>query len=49
LTVSRSASAFARVLEIITTKSSAYAERLVMPSGGRDRLWLLGLMAESSA
>jgi retron-type reverse transcriptase len=28
---------------------SAYAERRVMPSGCLDRLWLLGLAAESSA
>jgi hypothetical protein len=28
---------------------SAYAESRVMPSGCRDRLWLLGLAAESSA
>jgi RNA-directed DNA polymerase len=28
---------------------SAYAERRVMPSGGWDRPWLLGLAAESSA
>ena len=28
---------------------SAYAESLVMPSGARDRLWLLALAAESSA
>ena len=28
---------------------SAYAERLVMPSGSRDRLWLLGFAADSSA
>ena len=31
------------------TKSSAYAESLVMPSLGRDRLCLLALTAESSA
>jgi hypothetical protein len=28
---------------------SAYAESRVMPSGCRDRPWLLGLAAESSA
>ena len=28
---------------------SAYAESLVMPSGARDRLWLLGLAADCSA
>jgi hypothetical protein len=33
----------------MTTKSSAYAERRVMPSEALDRLWLLGLALKSSA
>ncbi len=49
LVSSHSASASAWVPPTITTKSSAYAEFLVMPSWGLDRPWLLGLAAESSA